>query len=241
MEKDYVFLREYGARLIEKGKCFPDVGICNGKLGIAICLFHLNLILKDDLYKKAAFELIDEAYENISVLTPVSFEYGLSGIGCGFQYLINNGFVDADGDDVLSEIDAVVKNVIDLRSLHLLDFKNGICGVGYYLYHRLKERNTDDNNIVVLKLKEYLIYLIDWMEHLLLNTDDMNGVNDAYFLLCRLHKLNVFNYKVERLLNFCSRKLIDFNLPVSDTYRCLGMQSLKVLSPWISRSINPRL
>ena len=57
MEKDYIFLKEYGARLIEKGKCFPDVGICNGKLGIAICLFHLNLILKDDLYKKAAFAL----------------------------------------------------------------------------------------------------------------------------------------------------------------------------------------
>lgn len=232
MEKDYVFLREYGARLIEKGKCFPDIGICNGKLGIAICLFHLNLILKDDLYKKVAIELIDEVYENISVQTPISFEYGLSGIGCGFQYLINNGFVDADGDDVLSEIDAVVKNVIDLRSLHLLDFKNGICGVGYYLYHRLKERNYDDN-IVVLRLKEYLIYLIDWIEERLMNTDDINDINDAYFLLCRLYNLNVFNHKIERLLSLCSGKLIDSNHPLSDNYNCVGIELLKILKPWI--------
>lgn len=87
--------------------------------------------------------------------------------------------------------------------------------------------------MIVLKLKEYLIYLIDWMEELIQKTTDKQEYNDAYFLLARLHKLNVFNHKVEKLSAVCLRKMIDFNCRITDGYELLGIPSLKALKPWM--------
>lgn len=56
---------------------------------------------------------------------------------------------------------------------------------------------------VVLKLKEYLIYLTDWIGELILKTMDKQEYNDAYFLLVRLHKLNVFNLK-QKCFHWCA-------------------------------------
>lgn len=233
MNEKYIFLKRYTERLIEKGKCLPGIGLWAGKMGIAIYLFHLARITQNEKYEDEASELIDTVYQHVSFNLPLTFDTGLLGIGCGFEYIISQGFVDADRDEILSEIDLLVRNVIDSRLLGNLSFDKGVCGVGYYLYHRLKNRPDDDDSMVVLKLKEYLIYLIDWVEDLLPKTTDKQEYNDAYFLLARLHKLNVFNHKVEKLLAICSRKIIDFNCPITDNYELLGIDSLKMLKPWM--------
>lgn len=233
MEEKYIFLKGYTERLIEKGKCFSDIGLWNGKMGIAIYLLHISRLSQNEKYESEASELIDAVYEQISFEKSFFFDSGLLGIGCGFEYIINNGFADADRDEILSEIDLLVRNIIDSRPIDELGLRKGVCGVGFYLYSRLRNRSNDDDNMIVLKLKEYMIYLIDWIEYLLLKTTIKEDYNDAYFLLSRLHKLNVFNHKVEKLLAVCSRRIIDFNCPTTDNYELLGIDSLKVLKPWI--------
>lgn len=233
MEGQYDFLKGYTDRLIEKAKCFQDIGLSNGKMGISIYLLHTSKITKSEKYKNEALELIDAVYEQISSEMPFYFNNGLLGIGCGLEYIISKGFVSADRDEVLSEIDVVARHIIDTRPMNILNIEKGICGVGYYLYHRLKDRPDNDDNMVTLKLKEYLIYLIDWMESSLLSTKNLNDYNDAYFLLCRLQKLNIFNFKVNKLSNYCLRKIVDFNCPISDNYEFLGINSLKILKLWI--------
>jgi len=232
MDEKYIFLKGYTERLIEKGKCFPDIGLWNGKMGIAIYLLHVSRLTQNEKYENEAVELIDSVYEQISFEKPFCFDNGLLGIGCGFEHIIHNGFVDADRDEILSETDLLARDIIDSRPIDNLGLGKGVCGIGYYLYHRLKNRQ-DDDRMVVLKLKEYLIYLIDWVEDLLLKTTVKEDYNDAYFLLTRLHKINVFNLKVEKLLALCSRKIIDFNCPITDNYELLGIDSLKLLKPWI--------
>lgn len=233
MEEKYIFLKGYTDRLIEKGKYLSDIGLWNGIMGIAIYLLHVSRLTQNKKYENEASELIDAVYEQISFEKPFFFDSGLLGIGCGFEYIINNGFVDADRDEILSEFDLLVRSIIDSRPIEDLDLKSGVCGIGYYLYCRLINRKEDDNSMVTLKLKEYLIYLIDWVEYLLLKITNKKAYNDAYFLLARLHKLNVFNHKVEKLLATCSRKIIDFNCPITDNYELLGIDSLKMLKPWI--------
>lgn len=233
MGKEYILLKNYTTRLVEKGTCLPDIGLWSGKMGIAIYLLYASQITKSKEYEHEASKLIDAVYKQLSLNLPLTFDNGLIGIGCGFEHIICKGFVNADSDDILSEIDIVAKSIIDSRSINDLDFGKGICGIGYYLYHRLRYRNNDDKSMIVLKLKEYLIYLIDWLEEQVLKTVDKQGYNDAYFLLARLYKLNVFNHKVERLATMCLRKMIDFNCRVVDNYELLGIPSLKVLKPWI--------
>ncbi|ERI88317.1 hypothetical protein HMPREF1981_00701 [Bacteroides pyogenes F0041] len=233
MDKEYVFLKGYTKRLIEKGKCLSDIGLWNGKMGIAIYLLHLARITQDEKYENLASELTDAVYGQISLDLPFCFDNGLLGIGCGFEHIIHNGFADADGDEILSEIDAVAINIIDSRPIEDLGLGKGVCGIGCYLYHRLTDRPNDNNSMIVLKLKEYLIYLIDWMEELIQKTTDKQEYNDAYFLFVRLHKLDVFNHKIERLSAVCLRKMIDFNCRITDGYELLGIPSLKALKPWM--------
>lgn len=232
MDKGHAFLKGYTKRLIEKGRC-PDIGLWNGKMGIAIYLLHLARITQDEKYENLASELTDAVYGQISLDLPFCFDNGLLGIGCGFEHIIHNGFADAARDEILSEIDAVAINIIDSRPIDNLGLGKGVCGIGCYLYYRLKNRPDDNNSMIVLKLKEYLIYLIDWMEELIQKTTDKQEYNDAYFLLARLHKLDVFNHKIEKLSAVCLRKMIDFNCRITDGYELLGIPSLKALKPWM--------
>lgn len=227
------FISSYTHVLIKKGKCFPNIGLWDGKMGIAVYLLHLARITGNEIYELQANEFIDTVYGQISDLSPVSYADGLLGIGSGIGYIIEYGFMDGNSDEVLSEIDVITRNVIDSRPMDLLALENGVCGVGYYLYRRLKKKPDNDESMITLKLKEYLIYLIDWVEELLLKTKDKNDYNDVYFLLCRLHKLDVFNHKIERMMSFCLRRLVDLNIPISDRYELLGIESLKILKPWI--------
>lgn len=233
MNEKYIFLRGYTERLIEKGKCFPDIGLWNGKMGIVIYLLHVSRLTQNERYEKEASELINAVYKQISLEKPFFFDSGLLGIGCGLEYIIYNKFVDANRDEILSEIDLMVRNIIDFRPIDDLGLRKGVCGIGFYLYYRLKNRINNDDNTIVLKLKEYLIYLIDWIEDLLLKTTIKEDYNDTYFLLARLHQLDVINHKVEKLLAICSRKIIDFNCPTMDNYELLGIDSLKMLKSWI--------
>ena len=233
MDKDFGFLDEYTDRLIEKGKITTEIGLWDGKMGVALYLLHIAEITVNEKYNDIASEFIDTVHEMISIETPYFFYNGLLGIGCGFEYIIGKGYVGGNNDEILSDIDLLARNIIDSRCISDFSFGKGVCGVGYYIYHRLKSRNGGDDNIRVLKLKEYLIYLIDWIEELINKTTNNQDYNDAFFLLTRLHKLNVFNYKVERLSALCLQKMIDLNCEMKDNYELLGIPSLKILRPWM--------
>ena len=89
-------------------------------------------------------ELIDAVYDQVSLNLPYTFDNGLLGIGCGFEYIINNGFIETDSNEILSELDFWVMNLIDSRTINNLNLDKGICGIGYYLYCRLKKRMNDN-------------------------------------------------------------------------------------------------
>ena len=108
MKNELLSLNDHTNRLIERGRCLPDISLWHGKMGIAIYMLHLSRIVQNQMYEKVAFELIDAIYENLSFRQPVDFGYGLTGIGCGIQYLISNGFIDADSDEILSDMDAEI-------------------------------------------------------------------------------------------------------------------------------------
>lgn len=231
--KEDALLQLYGKQLIKKIDSIIDPGLWNGKMGMAITFFHLFRITKKPEYEMLANDLIEEIYSSTSNSIPFHFADGLLGIGSGFEYIISKGFVEGNSDEILQEIDQITKNMIDCRPIDSLDIGKGVCGIGCYLYYRLKNKPKNDESMTTLKLEEYLIYLIDWIEELLLKEKKTTKYNDAYFLLCRLQKLDVFNYKVEKLITFCLQKMIDGNHRVQDHYGLLGIPSLKILEPWI--------
>jgi len=195
--------------LLLNASFIDDIGLLNGKMGIAIFFYHYSRYCGNKIYEDYAGELIDEIYEEINNGTPVNFATGLTGIGWVIEYLVKNKFVQSDTDEALSEIDtAVYRNT--LYRPCLLESGNDLFGYGLYYIARLREHGNDDSNLNTLFKKQHLIYLTDDCERILtqkkyrdfkiesLSTDTINSF--VMFLL-EMHRLELFPFKVERLFH----------------------------------------
>ncbi len=183
-------------------------GLLNGKMGIAIFFYRYARYTGNKVYEDYAGELIDEIYGEINNGTPVGFANGLMGIGWGIEYLVRNGYVEADTDEALAEID----NAVYRSSLHrpfLLDNGDDLFGYGLYYVTRLMGREDDDDNLKTLFKKQHLIYLTDDCERILVQKQfkgyniDSLGIDTiisfAWFLI-EMHGLGLFPVKIENIL-----------------------------------------
>jgi lantibiotic modifying enzyme len=82
-----------------------NIGLLNGKMGIAIFFYHYSRYTGNMLYRDFAGELIDDIYADVNMDIPFDFENGFCGIGWGILHLFEEKFVDANVDEVLSEMD----------------------------------------------------------------------------------------------------------------------------------------
>lgn len=87
---DYVLLNAYSIN---------QPGFYNGKAGLSLALFEVARLLQDEYLEEHAYELIKEALVD-GKRSLYSFENGLSGIGYVLRYLINNGFIEADFNEL---------------------------------------------------------------------------------------------------------------------------------------------
>lgn len=177
-----------------------------GEMGRAIAFYHLFRQTGDKEWKEKAETLLDEIIDGCSVELPLTYGDGLCGVGVGVEYLIQEGFVEGDSNEILCEMDSLVYHAINCRALSGLEIDDGVCGLAYYLYFRLRKRKELDS-ISVLRNKEHLIYLIDWIADLLPATKHLSTLYEVFFILCQLHTLNVLNAKVEKLIEYCLKEI----------------------------------
>ena len=198
-------------------------GLLNGKMGIAIFLYHYARKYGSEMYENYAGELIDEIYEEINPQTPVDFPNGLTGIGWGIEYLVKNGFVEGDTDEALKEIDNAIYGSM-LRLHVLLENNKDFFGYGLYILARLHGNLSHDNNISTLVKKQHLIYLTDECERLLIHKRylDFNilpmsigTINSIAWFLIEMHKSGLFPSKVDKLLKHLPYEL-EFTLKTYD-------------------------
>ena len=64
-----------------------NLGLLNGKMGIAILFYHYARYTKNDIYEEYAGQLINEIYEGITNVSSVDFFNGLTSIGWGIEYM----------------------------------------------------------------------------------------------------------------------------------------------------------
>jgi hypothetical protein len=215
--------------LLLNASFIDNLGLLNGKMGIAIFFYRYGRYSDNKVFTDYAGELIDEIYEEISTNTPVDFTNGLTGIGWGIGYLTENKFVDADTDEALVDIDnAVYRNM--LNSPLVLDNGNDLFGYGLYCNSRLRGHEKDDDNLNTLIKKEHLIYLTDECERLLVHKRylvfdilqlSIGTVNSILWFLLEMEKLGIFPSKVRKIMKY----LPDYAVPgqeeeksISDRY-----------------------
>lgn len=187
-------------------------GLLHGKMGIAIYLFHLSVLLKEQKYIELADELIDQIYDGTGKKTvPTDFESGLAGIAWGIEHLVKNGFLEADTDEILRDLDDKIFQYITSNQHIPIDLKNGLLGYGYYLLSRLKGKDLKDAKDHDFLLKRLLITIINSMDEILEEKEEIFREPTSFestwnlpillIFLSEVLTLNIYDHKIEIMLN----------------------------------------
>ncbi len=241
--------------LLHYSNTIDDLGLLNGKMGIAICFFHLARISGNSLYEDTAGQLIDEVFENIHINAGWNFENGLAGIGWGIQYLIQNNFIETNSDDELDVFDYKLA-VLFYCFPEDTGLCTGLIGLGMYLLVRLQNLGKEET-ITSLTNKHSLTLLISELDRRTLNVnpiisepssnfcqkdgEDQKNKNWHFMInldypviilfLVEAFRLKVYNIKIERILQRLIAPLFQTcNHPSRESNRLLLAYSLLKLS-----------
>ena len=129
-------LQRIANRLMLNVSFLHNLGLYHGKMGAVLFFAHYARYTDNERYDDFAGELLDEIYEDIHTELVIDFENGLCGIGWGVEYLLQNGFMEGDSDDVLIDMDKKIMER-DLRRIENRDVCDGLAGISYYIYARL--------------------------------------------------------------------------------------------------------
>ena len=114
-----------------------DVGLLHGKMGLILFFAFLFKHTNCQIYNDTAEELMDELRKVIHNELPVGFSKGLSGIGWGVEYLIQNGFINDDSLDTCEDIDKRIMEK-DPRRITDYSFDTGLEGLLHYVLAHIK-------------------------------------------------------------------------------------------------------
>lgn len=189
--------------LLLNASFIDNLGLLNGKMGIAIFFYQYARYTSSKIFEDYAGELIDEIYEEINTNTPVDFENGLTGIGWGIEYLVKNRFLEADTDEILEDIDKKVYQKIQIE----LD-SNELAGFLLYQLARFKSKKNRTGSKELL-LKHIILCLLGECEKLLVyrkfeshdNFPDLSTLKIVQYFLSEADKAGLFPEKTKILLD----------------------------------------
>lgn len=94
-------------------------GLYQGKLGIALGLFEIARHLEDEKTEDFAWVLLQETLALFNQNQKVSFDFetGLSGLGYVLLYLIQNGFLDAEFEELFGEYTVRIQTFLKAKSV----------------------------------------------------------------------------------------------------------------------------
>lgn len=121
-----------------------DLGLFHGRMGIVLFFAHYARVTQNKQYEDFAKILLDEIYEEIHWDLPINLENGLCGIGWGIEYLVQNGFMKGNTDEILADIDRKVLEIDPLR-ISDLSFRRGLAGIIFYVIARLNANRETSN------------------------------------------------------------------------------------------------
>lgn len=182
-----------------------NLGMCGG-MGKVIALYHLYNVTNEIEWKEQAEVLLEEVLLLSSNIASLSYSSGLLGVGTGIEWLFQKGYLCGDRDTILEDIDILATTAIIKRHIPNIDKMDGLIGLVCYIFYRMHYRKEEEV-LIVLTLKEYTIYLIDWIIEEVQNNESEKEIYEYYFMLVILHQLNVCNAKIVNILKLCNDKI----------------------------------
>jgi hypothetical protein len=173
------------------------IGLLNGKMGIVLFLYRYADYSGYVQYREFADKLLDEILSSVAHSSS-DFENGLSGIGWAVNFLIKNGHVDGDPNDILQDVDKRVFSNLKCNPY------TSIFGQGIYLLERLKD-NQDD-----IKFQDYTANCLDFCYNGMKKykgKTSLHHINSVLFLLLEIERNSKYKIKVNSIIKLLPKIL----------------------------------
>lgn len=135
-------LQRIANHLILHGSLLDNLGLCHGKMGVAIFLYHYAQFTSNKTIAGFADELLEEIIDEIHDELPIDFANGYCGIGWSIEYLLHNRFVEGTSNEILTDIDRKIMER-DIRRITDRQLFHGTEGILHYVIFRLYRCGTD--------------------------------------------------------------------------------------------------
>lgn len=227
-----------------------NLGLTNGKIGIALYFFSRYKATNEKLYEDFAFELLEEVDRAINDQTLVGFRYGLCGIGWGIEYLVRERYIGVD-EDICARFEHRIHHHILYDLYQGIGIADGLCGVFIYLLARIESSLVVPDSETMFINKRFIIHALDKLSSLLTTETITNLLqeqnNDTFgkkiplmlsnwdyppllWVLGRIWLHSILKEKIELLIEQLLQPLADETLlPKEDNNRELLSRILKSL------------
>lgn len=138
----------------ERMLLYPD-------MGRAIAFYTYARFTGNNTYERLADELLEKTCSKLDIYISAVYGNYLCNLGCGLIYLLRNGLVNGEEEDVLTDIDTLLYTIA--REEWEREDAD-IAGWIYYLTLRLQDKYARNNSPIRLKNRRNLAYLQDKSE-----------------------------------------------------------------------------
>lgn len=152
-QKDFIdFFRRDGQKSVE----WPDIAYPD--MGVVIAYYTYGVYSENSKYSQIAEQKLDRIVSSLSLDMPIRLKDGILGIACGVVYLLRNGFIEGDEDEILAEVDELFfQNLICLADESVIDWY----GWFYYSRLRLSYKTLEERGLQGAIFQQNFIYLLD--------------------------------------------------------------------------------
>ena len=137
------YLQRISSVLLINGGFLDNPGLYSGETGLVLFFFHYARHTQNGLYRKYSFDLIEKIQNRIHQETPINYKQGLSGIGSTIEYLVKEGYIEADTDEALEDIDNRIFFTYNLPNLPI----DEVISIGYYANWRMSGSSSKKDMI----------------------------------------------------------------------------------------------
>lgn len=160
------------------------------QIGQAIALYTYARYTGDSLYEKLADELVSQVSESeMKIIPSLGLERTLCCLGCGFIYLLRNGFIKGNEDEILADLD---ERLFSLCLKWDQEEEEALCGWIHYLTLRI---DTTEENATSYINQQNLIHFLDRLgRKKILNKSLLKDIG-------KIDALGIFPKRTQWLLN----------------------------------------
>ena len=141
--------------LMINGGFLDNPGLYTGEMGLVLFFFRYARFTQNELYSDYGFDLIEKLQCGMDEGARIGYRQGLTGIGSAIEYLVQNGFVEADTDDILAEFDERIFSECNLPYYSL----DELLGIGQYIVRRMSGKSAKKDAILKTVLPKVVHFI----------------------------------------------------------------------------------